>query len=132
AHDTVDDARRASQVVKELWPEQDLFVLPVTKADLELCFVGLPNAEFYYLPELAVRDEKTVRSYVPQLDRLIDNALADGRVVLLTRQGQEALLSDEAASRHPGAAVVAEHLFEAFTATAVRRQGLSGWTLARR
>jgi hypothetical protein len=63
---------------------------------------------------------------------VIDNALAYSRGVLLTKAGRDALLSEEAAAKYPGAAVIAEHLFKTYEATPIRRPGLSGWTLARR
>jgi len=128
AHETIDHTRRAAAAIAELQPHEKVFLLAVTKEDLELYFVGMPDAKFYYLAPLALNDEQTVRASLPVLDQMIGQSMADGQIVLLTKAGHESLLSVEAAA-FPGPAVVAQHLMTAYRPTAVKLPGFRGWQL---
>ncbi len=129
ARETIDQTRQAAASLTKLQPEQKLFFLPVTREDLELCFVGLPRADFYYLPKLVKYDEKTVRASLPILDGLIGRARADGQIVLLTEAGRESLVSAEAAAISSGPAALAAHFAKSYKTVPVTVPGFRGWKL---
>ena len=129
ARETIHDTRRAVAAIAELQPAENVFLLAVTRADLELYFVGMPDADFVYLAVLAQHDESEVRASLPVLDQLLGHAMASGQIVLLTEAGRELLLSAEAAAVSPAAAIVAAHLMAAYRPVAVRRAGFRGWQL---
>ncbi|MHC5071942.1 MAG: hypothetical protein ACYTGO_15810, partial [Planctomycetota bacterium] len=132
AHDTIDHTRRTAASLKELQDEESLYFLAVTKKDLDLYFVGLPRAGFYYLPVLGQLDEKTVRAHLPRLDKKLEEELVKGRTVFMSKEGNEFLLSDAVAAHTSGAAVLAAHLAEAYVVTPIHRREFKGWSLARR
>ncbi|MCB9872380.1 MAG: hypothetical protein H6837_21175 [Planctomycetes bacterium] len=135
-HETISCTRQAARALTAERGERDLFLLPVTTEDLELCFVGLPGVPFYYLPQLVRYPREAVQAFLPQLDpqldQRIDAELAAGRTVVLTESGRLALRSASAATVSGAPRLVADHLEARYRTDPITAPGFSGWRLVAR